>query len=121
MYQAQEGFLEELTVSWDLDEEQGLPRCRREDCLRLREQHMHRLRRGNRTAVCWGWGMVRGIWGFPGGVTGKEPAANAGDLRDMSSIYEWEYLQYYCLENPMDREAWQATVHGVTKSWTGLN
>ena len=26
-------------------------------------------------------------------------------------------LQYSCLENPMDREAWQATVHGVTKSW----
>ena len=50
----------------------------------------------------------------------KNPAANAGDLRDMSSIYEWEYLQYYCLENPMDREAWQATVHGVTKSWTQL-
>ena len=27
-------------------------------------------------------------------------------------------LQYFCLENPMDRGAWQATVHGVTKSWT---
>ena len=27
-------------------------------------------------------------------------------------------LQYSCLENPMDRGAWQATVHGVTKSWT---
>ena len=30
-------------------------------------------------------------------------------------------LQYYCLENPMDRGAWQATVHGVTKSWTRLS
>ena len=29
-------------------------------------------------------------------------------------------LQYSCLENPMDREAWQATVHGVTKSRTRL-
>ena len=29
-------------------------------------------------------------------------------------------LQYSCLGNPMDREAWQATVHGVTKSWTWL-
>ena len=29
-------------------------------------------------------------------------------------------LQYSCLENPMDREAWQAIVHGVAKSWTGL-
>ena len=27
-------------------------------------------------------------------------------------------LQYYCLENPMDRGAWQATVHGIVKSWT---
>ena len=29
-------------------------------------------------------------------------------------------LQYTCLENPMDRRSWQATVHGVAKSWTGL-
>ena len=29
--------------------------------------------------------------------------------------------QYSCLENPRDSGAWQATVHGVTKSWTGLN
>ena len=30
-------------------------------------------------------------------------------------------LQYSCLENPMDRRAWQATVHGVTKSQTQLS
>ena len=30
-------------------------------------------------------------------------------------------LQYSCLRNPMDREAWQATVHGVEKSWTQLS
>ena len=30
-------------------------------------------------------------------------------------------LQYSCLENPMDRKAWWATVHGVTKNWTQLN
>ena len=30
-------------------------------------------------------------------------------------------LQYSCLENPMDRGAWQATVHGVAKSWTQLD
>ena len=30
-------------------------------------------------------------------------------------------LQYSCLENPMDRGAWWAAVHGVTKSWTGVN
>ena len=61
-------------------------------------------------------------------------AANAGDLRDMGSIPGWgrspagghgnplQYnpLQYSCPENPMDKGAWQATVHGVTKSWTRL-
>ena len=30
-------------------------------------------------------------------------------------------LQYSCLENPMDRDAWQATVHGVAKNWTQLS
>ena len=30
-------------------------------------------------------------------------------------------LQYSCLENPMDRVAWWATVHGVAKSWTGVS
>ena len=30
-------------------------------------------------------------------------------------------LQYFCLENPMDRGAWWATVHGVAKSWTRLS
>ena len=30
-------------------------------------------------------------------------------------------LQYSCLENPMDRGAWRATVHGVAKSWTRLS
>ena len=30
-------------------------------------------------------------------------------------------LQYCCLENPMDREAWWAAVHGVAKSWTRLS
>ena len=29
-------------------------------------------------------------------------------------------LQYSCLENPMDRRAWQATVHGIMKSWIQL-
>ena len=30
-------------------------------------------------------------------------------------------VQYACRENPMDRGSWRATVHGVTKSWTGLS
>ena len=51
----------------------------------------------------------------------KNPPANAGDARDMGLIPEsgrspgegnGNLLQYSCLENPMDRGAWQATVHG---------
>ena len=60
----------------------------------------------------------------------KNPPANAGDARDAGLIPglgrspEEEHsnpLQYSCLENPMDRGAWWATVRGVAKSWTGLN
>ena len=60
--------------------------------------------------------------GFPGGSYGKESACNVGDL---GSIPEFGKspgegngypLQYSCLENPMDRGAWQAIGHGVTKS-----
>ena len=54
----------------------------------------------------------------------KNPPANAGDLRDVGSILgpgrspgggNGNPLQYSFLENPMDREAWWATVHGVAK------
>ena len=57
----------------------------------------------------------------------KNPPANAGDIRDTGSILGSERspgrghgnpLQYSCLENPMDRSAWQAMVHRVTKSQT---
>ena len=67
------------------------------------------------------------IVGFPGGTVVKNLPANARDARDMGSIPgsgrfpgEWNGhpLQYSCLENSMDRGAWQATVHGVTKSQT---
>ena len=55
----------------------------------------------------------------------KTPPASAGDIRDVGSIPRSERfpggeqgnpLQYSCLGNPMDRGAWWATVHGVTKS-----
>ena len=60
--------------------------------------------------------------GFPGGSGGKESACNAGDLGSIpglgGSLGEGNVnpLQYSCLENPMDRGAWQATVHRVAKS-----
>ena len=55
--------------------------------------------------------------------------ANAGDVRDVGSIPgsgrspgggHGNPLQYSCLENPMDRGAWWATVHRVAQSWTRL-
>ena len=64
--------------------------------------------------------------GFPGGPDGKESACNARDLGSVpqSGRSPGEGngypLQYSCLKNPMDRGAWRATVHRVTKSWTGL-
>ena len=57
----------------------------------------------------------------------KNLLANAGDTGDVDSIPGWgksrgvgndNLLQYSCLENSMDRGAWQVTVHGVAKSWT---
>ena len=59
----------------------------------------------------------------------KNPPANAGDIRDAGSIPgsgrspgegHGNPLQYSCLENPMDRGASRATVHGVAKSQTRL-
>ena len=64
---------------------------------------------------------------FPGSSAGKESACNAGDpsLIPESGRSAGEGigypLQYSCLENPMDRGAWWATVHGVAKSWTRLS
>ena len=64
---------------------------------------------------------------FPGGSDGKESACNAADpgsmLGSKRSLGEGHgnLLQYSCLEGSMDRGAWRATVHGFTKSQTGLS
>ena len=61
---------------------------------------------------------------FPGGSDGKASAYNAGDPGSTPgsgrSLGEGNGnpLQYSCLENSMDRAAWQATVHGATSSDT---
>ena len=68
-----------------------------------------------------------GIEVFPGGLEVKASACNAGDLGSIPgsrrSLGEGNgnVLQYSCLENPMDGEAWWATVHRVAKSWTQLS
>ena len=68
--------------------------------------------------------------GLPFGSVVKNPPANAGDAGDMGSIPglgispgegNGNPLQYSCWENPMDRDAWLAIVHGVAKSQTCLS
>ena len=62
--------------------------------------------------------------GFPVDSHGKQSACKVGNLgSNLGSGRSpgggrGNTLQYSCLEHPMDRGAWQATVHGVTKSWT---
>ena len=58
-----------------------------------RGQHSHSRTQGARAAIIWSFSC------YPPGSP----------------------LQYPCLENPMDRGTWQATVHGITKSWTCLS
>ena len=60
--------------------------------------------------------------GFPWGLSGKESACNIVDpwVRKMPWRRAWRPTPVSCLENPMDRGAWWATVHGVTESWTRL-
>ena len=64
--------------------------------------------------------------GFPGGSDSKEAACISGDLGSIPELgispgeTNSDPLQYSGLENSKDRGAWQATVHGVEKSWTLL-
>ena len=67
---------------------------------------------------------LRTAKGFPGGGSdGKESACSAGDLGSVPGLGRspgggnGNLLQYYCLENPTDRRAWQATVHPVRHEW----
>ena len=65
--------------------------------------------------------------GFPGDTVVKSPPATAGDEGELGAVLgsgrspgerNGNLLQYSCLENPMDRGAWQATVDGIPKRWT---
>ena len=68
------------------------------------------------------WGVV-----FPGGSDSKESTCNAGNLGSIPGSgrtpggRHGNPLQYACLENPMDRGAWWATVDGVVKNRTRLS
>ena len=70
--------------------------------------------------------MLLTTGGFPGGSEGKESTCNAGDPgwtpgsgRSPGERND-NSLQYSCLGNPIDRGAWWATVHGITKNRTQL-
>ena len=71
--------------------------------------------------------MVNSYLGFPGGSDGKESACSVGDPGSIPGLGKSpgegndNSLQYSCLENSMDRGAWWAAVHGVTKRWTWLS
>ena len=62
--------------------------------------------------------------GFLGGSSIKDSACNAGDSGSIPGLGRspregnGNTVQYSCLENPMDRVAWQTIVHWVAKSWT---
>ena len=82
--------------------------------------------------------LIPGLGRSPGGgnsypsqvaLVVKDPPANAGDARDADLVPgsgrspgggNGNPLQYSCLKNPMDRGAWRATAHGVTKTRTRL-
>ena len=86
--------------------------------------HIHSSEKSTKKKIKRHW---TGIRGFPGGSNGKVSAHNAGDpgLISGSARFPGEGngnpLQYSCLENSMDGEAWWATVHGVAKSRTRLS
>ena len=65
--------------------------------------------------------------GFPGGSGSKESACNTGGLGSIPGLGRSfggghsNPLQYSCLENPLDKGTWRATVHVVVKSWARLS
>ena len=67
--------------------------------------------------------LMQYFW-LPWWLSGKESTCNAGDLGSIPGLERSpgggnsNPLQYSCLENPTNRGAWRATVHGVAKSWT---
>ena len=81
------------------------------------------MRRGQES-TCLTSLLSGAMYTSPGGSDGKESACNAGDLGLIPGLGRspgegnGNPLPYSCLENPMDGGAWQATVHGMTKSRT---
>ena len=73
----------------------------------------------------WGLGFNIQLWGFPGGIRGKEPTCQCRrhkrcEFDSGVGKAPWRRacnpLQYPCLENPMDRGAWRAAIHNAAES-----
>ena len=85
------------------------------------ERHLLKKDNSGCRTMTWFWA------GMFGGSNGKESACNAGDSGLISGLGRspgegnGNPPQYSCLENPMGRGAWKATVHGLAKSWTWLS
>ena len=83
--------------------------------------------RSSSWSLTWAWFEFYLEYGISCGSAGKETACNVGDLGSIPGLGRSPGegngypLQYSGLENSMDRGAWWATVHGVTKSWTRLS
>ena len=93
------------------------------NCIRQTEEFKSHLHPGLNT-------VIERKRGFQGGAVAKNLPACAGDARDgisisgsgrSSGVGNGNPLQYSCLENPKDRGAWWAVVHGVAKNQTQLS
>ena len=97
--------------------------CWKKICLRSKTPVITSRRKARNRKSPFG----RPHWDLPGGSDGEECACKAGDLSlipgsgGSPGSGNGSPLQYSLLENPMDRGAWPATVHGVTKSGTRLS
>ena len=93
----------------------------------LQHQGVGRRTRARSPSFCRASWFIRCFPGLPQKLSGKDSACKAGVAGDTGSIPgsgrspeggHGNPLQYSCLKNHMDRGAWRATVHGVSKSWT---
>ena len=96
----------------------GLPKWRQNDPPHLRTEALGSGCLFSNPGSITHLGLTMGRWGFPSGSDTKESACSAGDpvqslgWEDSSGEGSGNSLQYSCLENPMDKGAWRATVHG---------
>ena len=80
-----------------------------------------------KTLICGEFEQTSINLAFPGGSDSKASAYHAEDLGSVPGLGRFpgegngNPLQCFCLENPLDGESWQATVHGVAKSQTLLS